>query len=161
MDRRTVKQDPARDLTERFKKEGHFDKLKQEILAKTIECGGDSKTIQEALKLSVSDVVRQLVNEDEEIVFKNRGSTSAMLEGQLIKNNYAKIKDSEFGVDVEKFVGEALSDPAIIDEIKRGLVDMTADEKKEEGTDKLNVDANGNNSEKTQEMADNNGEIAT
>lgn len=33
--------------------------------------------------------------------------------------------------------------------------------KKEEGTDKLNVDANGNNSEKTQEMADNNGEIAT
>lgn len=119
--------DEARDLTEQFKKAGHFDKLKQEILSKNVV--DSDKTLQEALKESVAQIVRELVGEDEEILFKNRGSTSALIEAQLMKSDYEKIKNS--GVDIEKFVNDALANTNLLEKIEGEVTQMTNTKKEE------------------------------
>ncbi|KAL3229721.1 COMPASS component SHG1 [Nakaseomyces bracarensis] len=117
-----ISYDAAREVTEQFKKAGHFDKLKQEMLEKKVS--GSDKTLQVALKESVADIVRELVGEDEEILFKNRGSTSALVEAQLMKGNYEKIRESPSGVDIEKFVNDALADPELLAKVEEEVTKM-------------------------------------
>lgn len=121
--------DEPRDLTEQFKKAGNFDRLKLEILSRKVS--GSDKTLQVALKESVAAIVNQLVSEDEEILFKNRGSTSALIEAQLMKRNYEKIANAPSGIDIEKFVNEALADPELLEKIENEVAEMINTEKEE------------------------------
>lgn len=104
--------DPALALSESFKKQGHLDKLKKEILAKPL----NGTTFEDFIKTQVQNLVHKMVQEDESLIFKNRGSTSALLEASLFKNGYEKLDQGDISVD--KFINENLQNESLKESIK-------------------------------------------
>lgn len=114
--------DKARDLADLFKMEGHFDKLKESILSRSADDAGNS--VAQLIRNEVSTVVRGMVLEDENLIFKNRGSTSALIESRLLKGSYEKLGHIYQGRNVEEYVQAALHDPNLLQQIERNLQNM-------------------------------------
>ncbi|CDO95304.1 unnamed protein product [Kluyveromyces dobzhanskii CBS 2104] len=100
--------DPANDLAEAFKKEGHLDSLKKEILSQNVQ---DNINLEEFIKSRVRELVSDKVREDESLIFKNRGTTTALLEGQLFKEGFKNINLPT--IDAEKLLNDSLNDEAL------------------------------------------------
>lgn len=63
-----------------------------------------------------------MVKNDETLIFKNRGSTSALIEAQLFKDGYEKLNNEEF--DLEKFIDqETIDNKGLQQRIKEMLSD--------------------------------------
>ncbi|CUS21072.1 LAQU0S02e05248g1_1 [Lachancea quebecensis] len=110
--------DPAVNLADEFKKRGYFDEAKNRILAKHIP-GSAATTLEQFIKDRVASVVAGMVNEDESLVFKNRGSTTALIEGQLLKDGYEKLNTESIQIDA--MLRRVLEDPSLKAEIKAKL----------------------------------------
>lgn len=117
--------DEARKLADEFKREGHFDKLKQEILSQELNEGGTDISVEQLIRRKVDAIVRGMVADDENLAFKNRGSTSALIESQLFKDNYKKLSEGEDGFNVDEFIQEQLNATALRAQIKDKLDDLT------------------------------------
>lgn len=114
--------DPAKELTDNFKKKGHFDKIKQEIVVKELSKDGNGGTVEQFVKQRVTQIVNGMVKNDETLIFKNRGSTSALIEAQLFKDGYEKLNNEEF--DLEKFIDqETIDNKGLQQRIKEMLSD--------------------------------------
>lgn len=114
--------DPAKELTDNFKKKGYFDKIKQEIVVKELSKDGNGGTVEQFVKQRVAQIVNGMVKNDETLIFKNRGSTSALIEAQLFKDGYEKLNNEEF--DLEKFIDqETIDNKALQQRIKEMLSD--------------------------------------
>lgn len=123
--------DEARKLADQFKREGHLDKLKQEILSKEWDQNNSTKTVEQTIRTKVSTVVKNMVTEDENLIFKNRGSTSALIEAQLFKEGYKKLTDSDDGIKLDEYMHKTLHDPILIEQIQKNLEFTLEDSKKE------------------------------
>ncbi|CAI4283118.1 BCN_G0004710.mRNA.1.CDS.1 [Saccharomyces cerevisiae] len=123
-------QEDSKRLSDKYKKEGHFDKLKREILSNPWnDTEENSESFEQALRKRVASTVKEMVNEDEELIFKNRGLTSALIESQLVKDNYLKLGskmegdngDGEKKFDLDVYVRSKLQDPKLLEMIKGQL----------------------------------------
>lgn len=111
-------------LAESFKKQGYLDKLKNEILRTKTENSGDaqmSQTFEEAVKKTVAETVKQMVSENENMIFKNRGTTSALIETQVLKDEYAMLRNDQIGIDIQKFISDKIMDNGLKEEIGNAL----------------------------------------
>lgn len=125
--------DPARELAEQFKKQGYFDRLKSEILSResniiTNENVRSSESLEKILKDLTAATVKNMVEQDEELIFKNRGPTSALVEAQLLKNNYKKFSEHENGIDLTRYINGCLQDPSLYDTIYKEMEQLSAKE---------------------------------
>lgn len=111
--------DPAKKLADQFKKQGHFDKIKQDMLLGPID-NTDSTPLQDFIKTRVSAVVQTMVKDDESLIFKNRGSTSALIEGQLLKDGYRKLDTDTISVDAR--IRKIFEQPQLTTQLKETLV---------------------------------------
>ncbi|CAI4059307.1 hypothetical protein N7582_001338 [Saccharomyces uvarum] len=127
-------------LSDKYKKEGHFDKLKRDILSNTWNGTEEgNKSFEQMLRDRVASVVKEMVNEDEDLIFKNRGLTSALIESQLVKDNYSKLNnknDDNYGNDARKFELDAyihskLQDPELLEMIKKQLGEAAGSQQEE------------------------------
>ncbi len=103
--------DEAVELAELFKKHGYLDKLKNEIITKHINDPNDetkTMTLEEAVKQEVKRVVHNMVKEDETLIFKNRGTTTALIETQISKDNYQLLHNDTSGIDIHNFVKDSI-----------------------------------------------------
>lgn len=120
-------------LAELFKKQGHLDKLKNEILRSKLansEDSEDSQTFEETVKKAVAETVKQMVSEDESMIFKNRGTTSALIETRVLKDEYAVLKNDQSGTDIQKFISENLRDGKLKEEIRNELIKLQDEKEK-------------------------------
>lgn len=118
--------DPAQELVDNFKRKGHSDKLKRDLL--NSKWNPDNPlSLEQAVKQRVIEVVKQMVLEDESLIFKNRGSTSALLEAQLYKEQYRKLDDPSNNFQLESIIDELLKDSELSDRIRSILEDMLVD----------------------------------
>ena len=70
-----------------------------------------------------------MVKQDEELISKNRGLTSALIESQLVKDNYSKLnskndKSNDDGAkkfELDVYIHSKLQDPKLLEMIKRQL----------------------------------------
>lgn len=114
--------DEARRLADEFKRKGYFDKLKHDILTQNYETADEP--VEQAIKNNVAAVVRQMVVEDENLIFRNRGSTSALIEAQLFKQGYRKLGEGKNGIQLEEYLNTTLKDPQLIQDISDKLASM-------------------------------------
>ncbi|CCH61006.1 hypothetical protein TBLA_0D05120 [Henningerozyma blattae CBS 6284] len=125
MDKQNI--DPAQQLVIDFKRQGHFDKLKNQILSNNIE---NDQNIQDLIKLKIIEIVNQMVSKDESLIFKNRGINSALIESKIIKDDYKLLQnnetenDSTKNIDLNKFINDSLNDSTLYDEILQILNSM-------------------------------------
>ncbi|SCU86917.1 LADA_0E01002g1_1 [Lachancea dasiensis] len=110
--------DPAAKLADDFKRKGYFDELKKTILSRSTGAS-ESSTIEEFVRNRVSAVVGEMVNEDQSLISKNRGSTSALIEGQLLKNGYEKLNTIDLQID--SFLRRQLDDPEVKADLRSRL----------------------------------------
>ncbi|AAS53982.1 AFR611Cp [Eremothecium gossypii ATCC 10895] len=116
-------QDPAVALAEAFKRKGYLDKLKLSILTEPAHPGTPcSESLEHLIKGRVQKLIRDMVAKDESLLFKNRGSTSAVLEAQLFKSGYNVLNDGDLCVD--KLIDEKLHDPTLTAQITELLKQM-------------------------------------
>lgn len=88
--------DLAKDLADKFKKEGHLDNLKKEILSQTLK---DDLDLEQFIKSQVKELTQAQVLQDESLVSKNRGTTTALLEGKLFKDGFRELNTEDVNVD--------------------------------------------------------------
>ncbi|AET38069.1 Shg1p Ecym_2330 [Eremothecium cymbalariae DBVPG len=118
-------EDPAITLAEAFKRKGYLDKLKQSILTDALYADGNTEENLETLvKKRVQELIKDMVHKDESLIFKNRGSTSALLEAQLFRTGYEMLKDDR--VDVDKIIEDRLGDEELVSKIRSLLMEMHA-----------------------------------
>ncbi|BAO40747.1 COMPASS component SHG1 [Kluyveromyces marxianus] len=115
--------DPAKDLADAFKKEGHLDKMKNEILSQNLK---DDMNLEQFIREQVKKLVRSKVQEDESLVFKNRGTTTALLEGQLFKDGFKSLNTAE--VDIENLLDVSLNSNVLEKQI-RDILEAKIDNK--------------------------------
>lgn len=115
--------DPAKDLADAFKKEGHLDKMKNEILSQNLK---DDMNLEQFIREQVKKLVRSKVQEDESLVFKNRGTTTALLEGQLFKDGFKSLNTAE--VDIENLLDVSLNSNVLEKQI-RDILEAEIDNK--------------------------------
>lgn len=125
--------DQARELAEQFKKQGYFDRLKSEILSRdsNIITNGNvrsSESLEKILKDLTTSTVKDMVNKDEELIFKNRGPTSALVEAQLLKNNYRKFNEGQNGIDLNRYLEGCMQDPALGDPVHKEIQQLAVKE---------------------------------
>ncbi|CAL9731754.1 COMPASS component Shg1p [Monosporozyma unispora] len=125
--------DQARELAEQFKKQGYFDRLKSEILSRdsNIITNGNvrsSESLEKILKDLTTSTVKDMVNKDEELIFKNRGPTSALVEAQLLKNNYRKFNEGQNGIDLNRYLEGCMQDPALGDTVHKEIQQLAVKE---------------------------------
>lgn len=123
-------EEDSKKLSDKYKKEGHFDKLKREILSNPWDSTEkNSGSFEQVLRERVASTVKEMVNEDEELIFKNRGLTSALIESQLVKDKYSKLSsnidmangDATKRFELDEYVRTKLQDPKLLEMIKRQL----------------------------------------
>ncbi|CAI4056071.1 Shg1p SKDI_02G3670 [Saccharomyces kudriavzevii IFO 1802] len=133
-------EEDSKKLFDRYKKEGHFDKLKRDILSSPWDDTGEgNESFEQMLRERVAITVKKMVNEDEELIFKNRGLTSALIESQLVKDSYSKLNDKNDknnGDDAKKFELDAyirskLQDPKLLEMIKSQLQETVSSNEEE------------------------------
>ncbi|QHS71816.1 Shg1p [Saccharomyces paradoxus] len=133
-------EEDSKKLSEKYKKEGHFDKLKREILSNPWDSTEkNSESFEQVLRERVASTVKEMVNEDEELIFKNRGLTSALIESQLVKDKYSKLSskidmdngDATKRFELDEYVHSKLQDPKLLEMIK-GQLQETLDSYEEE-----------------------------
>lgn len=115
----TYNANDARRLADEFKREGYFDQLKRNILARGPE--NDELSLEQSIRNNVADVVKQMIADDENLIFKNRGSTSALIEAQLFKQGYRRLGEGENGIQLEEHLQRTLNNPELINEIRDKL----------------------------------------
>ncbi|AGO10899.1 AaceriAFR611Cp [[Ashbya] aceris (nom. inval.)] len=116
-------QDPAVALAEVFKRKGYLDKLKLSILTEPVDPSTPcSDSLEHLIKGRVQELIRDMVVKDESLLFKNRGSTSAVLEAQLFKTGYNVLNNGDLCVD--KIINEKLHDPGLTAQITELLKQM-------------------------------------
>lgn len=125
--------DQARELANQFKKQGLFDKLKLEIISRksnivTRENGTLSDSLETVLKNLTTSIVKEMVYKDEDLIFKNRGPTSALLEAQLLKDDYKRLNEGKDGIDLNKYLQSCINDPALYDIVYKELEELAAKE---------------------------------
>lgn len=113
--------DQAHVLAEKFKKLGYLDKIKQDILTKELESNDGHGNIQDSIKKKVASMVNEMVNVDENLIFKNRGSTSALIEAQIFKNGYKKLGEGEGGIKLDDYILKSVNDERLIDDMKEKI----------------------------------------
>ncbi|GAV47375.1 hypothetical protein ZYGR_0H02160 [Zygosaccharomyces rouxii] len=111
--------DDARKLADEFKREGYFDQLKRDIL--TQKHDNDELPLEQSIRNNVASVVRKMVTDDENLIFKNRGSTSALIEAQLFKQGYKRLGEGEDGIQLEEYLNKVLNDSELTQGIKDKL----------------------------------------
>lgn len=130
-----VDKDPAEILVDRFKKEGYFDRLKHDILNSQVKSENDvSSSLEESIKQTVNSIVKSMIQKDENLIFKNRGTTSALIEAQLYKDNYKKLEEGEKGIDINSQLMMALESPQLLKMITEQLTSLTKDKESLEKT---------------------------
>lgn len=112
--------DPAQDLTNQFKLKGHLDEIKKELLTRKIS---DKTPMEELIKRIVSDIVKQMVEKNEELLFKNRATTSAELELQITKDYYSLLDRSNKEISLNRYIKFNMKDPEL-----RRLIRFTVEE---------------------------------
>ncbi|KAK5780771.1 Shg1p PWA37_003424 [Arxiozyma heterogenica] len=125
--------DQARELANQFKKQGHFDKLKSEILSresniKTKENVTVPGSLETVLKNVTTSIVKDMVSKDEDLIFKNRGSTSALLEAQLLKDDYKKFGEGKNGIELNRYLQSCINDPDLYETIYKELAQLVSKE---------------------------------
>lgn len=113
--------DEARRLADEFKRQGHFDRLKHGILSQQLQQGDASTSVEQIIRAKVNALVRNMVAEDENLIFKNRGSTSALIESQIFKDGYQELSQGDDGLNVEEYIQEKLNEAALRDEVREKL----------------------------------------
>ncbi|QLQ78445.1 hypothetical protein HG537_0A06920 [Torulaspora globosa] len=121
--------DEARKLADEFKREGYFDKLKQKILSQEVNNGDADTAIEQIIRRKVDSIVKSMVTDDENLVFKNRGSTSALIESQLFKDNYKRLSEGDDGLNVDEYIQEQLNDKLLRSQIKEKLETLANNDK--------------------------------
>lgn len=111
--------DDARKLADEFKREGYFDQLKRDVLTRNHE--NDELPLEQSIRNNVADIVKKMVAEDENLIFKNRGSTSALIEAQLFKQGYKKLREGPKGIELEEYLHKVLNDSELTQGIKDKL----------------------------------------
>ncbi|CEP64716.1 Shg1p LALA0_S13e01420g [Lachancea lanzarotensis] len=111
--------DPAVKLADEFKKRGSFDEQKSRILAEVIE-GTDGMSLEEFVRTRTATLVNTIVQEDESLIFKNRGSTSALIEGRLVKNGFEELNTESIHIDA--ILRKMVEDPAFKESLKERLL---------------------------------------
>lgn len=124
--------DEAKRLADEFKKEGHFDKLKQKILSQELNNGDAETPVEQIIRHKVDSIVKGMVADDENLVFKNRGSTSALIESQLFKDNYKKLSEGTDGLNLDEYIQEQLNDGLLRSQIKETLESLAGNNKPNE-----------------------------
>ncbi|SCU97238.1 LAME_0F19020g1_1 [Lachancea meyersii CBS 8951] len=114
----TGDKDPAVKLANDFKKRGSFDEEKSRILSGPVDCA-EQTTLEEYVRNRAASLANDMVKEDESLIFKNRGSTSALIEGQLVKNGFEKLNTDNLQIDA--YLRKILEDPAFKDSLKARL----------------------------------------
>lgn len=132
--------DKAQELATLFKRQGHFDKLKHKILTNKIEpipterekkqniisyYDEDDETsntkvefeVEELIKLKVKQIVQDMVEKDSDLVFKNRGTNTALIESKIFKDDYNELSLGQNAINLNQYIHNALTDPDLIDEI--------------------------------------------
>ncbi|CCD23498.1 Shg1p NDAI_0B04630 [Naumovozyma dairenensis CBS 421] len=134
-----VQTDPAKEFAEAFKKQGYFDQLKREILSKNWKSNNDdddgtntttSVTVEQTIKNKVADSVKDMVDKDPNLIFKNRGTTSALIEAQLFKDDYKKLSEGDNKILLTDFIQQTLNDQELTDGIISKLESIIPDDKK-------------------------------
>ncbi|EDO16443.1 hypothetical protein Kpol_1066p7 [Vanderwaltozyma polyspora DSM 70294] len=120
--------DKAQEAVERFKRQGYFDKIKQDILNKQLY-EESNLSVQEMIRDKVGKIVKDMVSEDENLIFKNRGSTSALIEAQIFKDGYKKLQEGENGIKLDEYIDNSLSDKILLEDIKSKLYGLIEEEK--------------------------------
>ncbi|AMD19311.1 HBR410Wp [Eremothecium sinecaudum] len=115
-------EDPAIALAELFKRKGHLDKLKQSILTDSINNDNIDQNLETLIRTGVKNLIKDMVLKDENLIFKNRGSTSAILEAQLFKSGYNVLNNGE--TDIDKIIENRLNDKELENQIKSILHEM-------------------------------------
>ncbi|SCU80875.1 LAFA_0C01574g1_1 [Lachancea sp. 'fantastica'] len=110
--------DPAVRLADDFKKRGCFDEEKGRILAAIVD-GTDGTSVEEFVRGRTATLVNKMVQEDESLIFKNRGSTSALIEGRLVKNGFEELNTES--VHIDAFLRNMVEDPAFKESLKNRL----------------------------------------
>ncbi|CCK69304.1 Shg1p KNAG_0C01910 [Huiozyma naganishii CBS 8797] len=113
--------DPAKKLAEKFKQQGYLDQLKRDVLTTPIAMRENASPLEQTIKDLVVEVVKDVVANDEDLIFKNRAATSAQVESQIFKGGYRKLNEVENGINLEEFIQEAIKDPKLIASIKTNL----------------------------------------
>lgn len=118
--------DPAQGLAEKFKKQGHLDNLKKQILAQEVEGGIQ---LEEFIKNRVKTLVQGEIKEDNSLIFKNRGTNTALLEGKLFKDGLFNLNSDD--VEVDKLLLSSLNDEQLLQDINNILQSDVSNENKE------------------------------
>ncbi|SMN19253.1 similar to Saccharomyces cerevisiae YBR258C SHG1 Subunit of the COMPASS (Set1C) complex [Maudiozyma saulgeensis] len=116
----------AQKLAEQFKKHGYLDRLKKEILSSKLEQDTDSadtKTFEDSVKEQVKSMVKEMVREDENLIFKNRGTTTALIESKMLKD-YKLLEDNQSGIDIKNYIEEKLKNPKMHDDIRKNVENL-------------------------------------
>lgn len=111
--------DDARKLADEFKREGYFDQLKRDVL--TQKHGNDELPLEQSIRNTVTDIVKKMVTEDENLIFKNRGSTSALIEAQLFKQGYKRLGEGDNGIQLEEYLHKVMNNSELTQDIKNKL----------------------------------------
>lgn len=123
-------QEDSKRLSDKYKKEGHFDinfsLYKSNPWNNTEE---NSESFEQALRKRVASTVKEMVLLLLLNIFKNRGLTSALIESQLVKDNYLKLGskmegdngDGLFFKLLDVYVRSKLQDPKLLEMIKGQL----------------------------------------
>lgn len=114
--------DPAQQIADQFKLKGHLDKIKKDILTKDVTAQNTS--MEELIKRIVSDMVKQMVEKDEELIFKNRASTSAELESRITKNYYSLLDKSNKQISLNGYINYNIQDPKLKESIRSKLKEL-------------------------------------
>lgn len=125
--------DQARELANQFKKQGHFDKLKSGILSresniKTKENVAIPGSLETVLKNVTTSIVKDMVSKDEDLIFKNRGPTSALLEAQLLKDDYKKFGEGKNGIELNRYLQSCINDPDLYETVYKELAQLASKE---------------------------------
>ncbi|SCV03804.1 LAMI_0H11100g1_1 [Lachancea mirantina] len=113
--------DAAEKLVDDYKKQGHFDRLKNEFFTRNNDAlqGGN---LENHVRARVDSVVKEMVEKDELLLFKNRGSTSALIEAQLLKDDYRRL-DKE-PVKIADAIQNGLETSSLKEQVRHQLEEL-------------------------------------
>ncbi|CAB4254538.1 similar to Saccharomyces cerevisiae YBR258C SHG1 Subunit of the COMPASS (Set1C) complex, which methylates histone H3 on lysine 4 and is required in transcriptional silencing near telomeres [Maudiozyma barnettii] len=120
----TFDEQEAQELAEQFKKQGYLDKLKRDILSNQLEKdvgSTDPITFEDSVKEHVKLMVNKMVMEDENLIFKNRGTTTALIETKMLKDYYKMLDGGPDRIDITNYIKEKLKDQNMHNNIRQSI----------------------------------------
>ena len=74
------------DIIEKYKREGHFDNKRRELFEKFTSNNENSEKLSKLLE----KVIKIKISKDPDIIFKNNGKISAIIQTELVKRHISK-----------------------------------------------------------------------